>query len=177
MAKNSSLTSDHVVHARPTSCPTGQVTKQHPGKCETDTQPVMEKVVTRLETDRRWALARSVRALVAERDELREKLERSDAQRLYGSCQRFSLRKRTDGTHANNLTVGFLVRAPKFGVKAVDSLQDARSGRGNAGVDEQLAVAADQNGDITARSLNDSDCRAACEVRWASSRRSDGSYR
>ena len=44
--------------------------------------------------------------------------------------------------------------------KAVDSLQDARSGRGNAGVDEQLAVSACQNGDVTARTLDDRDITA-----------------
>jgi hypothetical protein len=33
------------------------------------------KIVSRLEMDSRWALARSVRALVAERDALKEKLE------------------------------------------------------------------------------------------------------
>jgi hypothetical protein len=35
----------------------------------------MGKVVSRLEADSRWALARSVRALVVERDALKEKLE------------------------------------------------------------------------------------------------------
>ena len=35
----------------------------------------MGKVVSRLEMDSRWALARSVRALVAERDALKEKLD------------------------------------------------------------------------------------------------------
>ena len=38
----------------------------------TDTKYVIEKVVARLEADSRWALARSVRALVAERDALKE---------------------------------------------------------------------------------------------------------
>jgi hypothetical protein len=33
------------------------------------------KTVSRLEMDSRWALARSVRALVAKRDALKEKLE------------------------------------------------------------------------------------------------------
>jgi len=36
---------------------------------------VIGKVVSRLEADSRWALARSVRALVAERDGLKEKLD------------------------------------------------------------------------------------------------------
>jgi hypothetical protein len=36
------------------------------------------KVVSRLQMDSRWALARSVRALVAERDALKEKLESTE---------------------------------------------------------------------------------------------------
>jgi hypothetical protein len=35
----------------------------------------VSKIVSRLEMDSRWALARAVRALVAERDELKEKLD------------------------------------------------------------------------------------------------------
>jgi hypothetical protein len=41
----------------------------------TSTPYAMGKVVSHLEMDSRWALARSVRALVAERDALKEKLE------------------------------------------------------------------------------------------------------
>ena len=41
----------------------------------TSTLYVMEKVVSRLEMDSRCALARSVRALVAERDVLKGKLD------------------------------------------------------------------------------------------------------
>jgi hypothetical protein len=37
---------------------------------------VIGKIVSRLEMDSRWALARSVRALVAERDRLKEKMEK-----------------------------------------------------------------------------------------------------
>jgi hypothetical protein len=49
--------------------------KEFPGKIDTTTPYVIGKVVSRLEMDSRWALARSVRALVAERDALKEKLE------------------------------------------------------------------------------------------------------
>ncbi len=59
---------------RTNKLPHGRVNKDHPGKCQTDTPYVMSHVVGRLETDRRFALARSVRALVAERDTLQEKL-------------------------------------------------------------------------------------------------------
>ena len=44
--------------------------------------------------------------------------------------------------------------------KAVGSVQDARAGRGNAGIDEHLAVGAGQNGDIPARALDDRDIAA-----------------
>jgi hypothetical protein len=50
------------------------VSKEFPGKVDTSTPYVIGKVVSRLEMDSRWALARSVRALVAERDALKEKL-------------------------------------------------------------------------------------------------------
>ena len=46
-----------------------------PRQADTSTPYVIGKVVSRLEMDSRWALARSVRALVAERDALRGKLE------------------------------------------------------------------------------------------------------
>jgi hypothetical protein len=52
-----------------------QVTPDHPGKIDTSSAYVMSHVVARLEQDSRWALARSVRSLVAERDLLREQLE------------------------------------------------------------------------------------------------------
>ena len=52
-----------------------QVTPDHPGKCQTDTPYILSHVVGRLEMDSRWALSRSVRALLAERDLLREQLE------------------------------------------------------------------------------------------------------
>jgi hypothetical protein len=55
--------------------PYPQVSKEFPGKLDTSTPYVIGKVVSRLEMDSRWALARSVRALVAERDALREKLD------------------------------------------------------------------------------------------------------
>jgi hypothetical protein len=42
---------------------------------DTSTPYVIGKVVSRLEMDSRWALARSVRALVAERDALKERLD------------------------------------------------------------------------------------------------------
>jgi hypothetical protein len=54
--------------------PYPQVSQKFPGKIDTSTPYVIGKVVSRLEMDSRWALARSVRALVAERDALREKL-------------------------------------------------------------------------------------------------------
>jgi hypothetical protein len=52
-----------------------QVTPDHPGKCQTDTPYILSHVVGRLEMDSRWALSRSVRALLAERDLLCEQLE------------------------------------------------------------------------------------------------------
>jgi hypothetical protein len=55
--------------------PHPQVSKEFPGKIDTSTPYVIGKVVSRLEMDSRWALARSVRALVAERDALRGKLD------------------------------------------------------------------------------------------------------
>ena len=55
--------------------PHPQVSKEFPGKLDISTPYVIGKVVSRLEADSRWALARSVRALVAERDALKEKLE------------------------------------------------------------------------------------------------------
>jgi hypothetical protein len=54
--------------------PYPQISKEFPGKVDTSTPYVMGKIVSRLEMDSRWALARSVRALVAERDALKEKL-------------------------------------------------------------------------------------------------------
>ena len=55
--------------------PHPQVSTEFPGTIDTSTPYVIGKVVSRLEMDSRWALARSVRALVAERDALKEKLE------------------------------------------------------------------------------------------------------
>jgi hypothetical protein len=55
--------------------PHAQVSQESPGKIDTSTPYVIGKVVSRLEMDSRWALARSVRALVAERDALKEKLD------------------------------------------------------------------------------------------------------
>jgi hypothetical protein len=55
--------------------PYPHVTKEFPDKIDTSTPYVIGKVVSRLELDSRWALARSVRALVAERDALKEKLD------------------------------------------------------------------------------------------------------
>jgi hypothetical protein len=55
--------------------PHPQVSKEFPGKIDTSTPYVIGKIVSRLEMDSRWALARSVRALVAERDALKDKLE------------------------------------------------------------------------------------------------------
>ena len=55
--------------------PYPHITEEFPGKIDTSTAYVMAKVVSRLEMDSRWALARSVRALVADRDALIEKLE------------------------------------------------------------------------------------------------------
>jgi hypothetical protein len=45
------------------------------GKVDTTTPYVIGKIVSRLEMDSRWALARSVRALIAERDALKGKLD------------------------------------------------------------------------------------------------------
>jgi hypothetical protein len=60
---------------RTNKLPHPQVSKEFPGKIDTTTPYVIGKVVSRLEADARWALARSVRALVAERDALKEKLD------------------------------------------------------------------------------------------------------
>ncbi len=54
--------------------PHPQVSEEFPGKIDTSTPYVIGKIVSRLEMDSRWALARSVRALVAELDALKEKL-------------------------------------------------------------------------------------------------------
>jgi hypothetical protein len=54
--------------------PHPQVSKDFQGKIDASTPYIIGKVVSRLETDSRWALARSVRAVVAERDTLKEKL-------------------------------------------------------------------------------------------------------
>jgi hypothetical protein len=55
--------------------PHPQVSKEFPGKIDTSTPYVIGKVASRLEAHSRWALARSVRALVVERDTLKEKLD------------------------------------------------------------------------------------------------------
>jgi hypothetical protein len=55
--------------------PYPHISKEFPGKVETSTPYVIGKLKLRLEMDSRWALGRSVRALVAERDALKEKLE------------------------------------------------------------------------------------------------------
>ena len=52
--------------------PYPNISKQFPGKIGTSTPYVIGKIVSRLEMDSRWALARSLRALVAERDALKE---------------------------------------------------------------------------------------------------------
>jgi len=62
-------------HRKTDRLPYPNISKEFPGKVDTSTRYVIEKVVSRLEMDSRWALARSVRALVAERDALKEKLE------------------------------------------------------------------------------------------------------
>ena len=60
--------------------PYPHISNEFPGKIDTSTQPyVIGKIVSRLEMDSRWALARSVRALVAERDALKEKIESTSA--------------------------------------------------------------------------------------------------
>ena len=55
--------------------PHPKVSQDFPGKVDISTPYVIGKVVSRLEADSRWALARSVRALVAERDTFRGKLD------------------------------------------------------------------------------------------------------
>ena len=55
--------------------PYPHISEEFPGKIDTTTPYVISKIVSRLEMDSKWALARSVRALVAERDALKEKLE------------------------------------------------------------------------------------------------------
>jgi hypothetical protein len=54
--------------------PYPHISEEFSGKIDTSTPYVIGKVVSRLEMNSRWALARSVRALVAERDALKEKL-------------------------------------------------------------------------------------------------------
>ena len=58
---------EHAVQTRP-------ISKQFRGKIDTSTPYVIGKVVSRLESDSRWTLARSVHALVAERDVLKARL-------------------------------------------------------------------------------------------------------
>ena len=55
--------------------PYPHISKEFPGKIDTSTPYVISKIVSRLEMDSRWALARSIRALVAERDALKENLK------------------------------------------------------------------------------------------------------
>jgi hypothetical protein len=55
--------------------PDPHTAEQSPGEGDTSTPHVLGKVVSQLEMDSRWALARSVRALVAERDALKDKLD------------------------------------------------------------------------------------------------------
>jgi hypothetical protein len=55
--------------------PYPHISEEFPGKCDTSTPYVIGKIVSRLEMDSRWALARAVRALVVERDVLKEKLD------------------------------------------------------------------------------------------------------
>ncbi len=57
------------------SLPYPHISEQFPGEIDTTTPYVIGKIASRLEMDSRWALARSVRALVAERDALKETLE------------------------------------------------------------------------------------------------------
>jgi hypothetical protein len=61
-------------HRKTNKLPHPQVSKEFPGRIDTSTPYVIGKIVSRLEMDSRWALARSVRALLAERDALKEKL-------------------------------------------------------------------------------------------------------
>ena len=64
-----------VINARTDRLPYPHISKEFPGKVDTSTPYVIGKIVSRLEMDSRWALARSVRALVAERDALKENLK------------------------------------------------------------------------------------------------------
>ena len=63
----------------PTAPPAG--VKKFTGKIYTSTPYIIGKIVSRLEMDSRWAVARAVRALVAERDALKEKLQGSSVAR------------------------------------------------------------------------------------------------
>jgi hypothetical protein len=74
---------DHVRgYKRRTNKPPFQnVSQDHSGKIDTSTRYILEKVCTRLQADSRWALSRSVESLVAERDELKEKLAALSADR------------------------------------------------------------------------------------------------
>ena len=69
--------------------PYPHISKQFPGKVETTTPYVIGKIVPAWRMERWWALARSVRALVAECDALKEKFENSSdpmAQEFNGAC-------------------------------------------------------------------------------------------
>jgi hypothetical protein len=63
------------VQRKTNKLPHPQVSREFPGKVETCTSFVIGKIVSRLEMDSRWALARSVSGLVAERDAWKERLE------------------------------------------------------------------------------------------------------
>ena len=76
--------------------PYPHISEQFPGKIDTTTPYVIGKVVSRLEMDSRWALARSVRALVAERDALKGKLE---------SSEQVEIGKRLNNARANGRTL------------------------------------------------------------------------
>ena len=71
-----SAVSDHTrgYRRKTNRLPYPHISKEFPGKVDTTTPYVIGKVVSRLEMDSRWALTRSVRALLAERDTLKEKL-------------------------------------------------------------------------------------------------------
>jgi hypothetical protein len=75
---------------KPTTCRTRRCPRNFRAKSTPLTPYVIGKIVSRLEMDSRWALARSVRALVAERDALKENLKavsRSNRQEVeYRAC-------------------------------------------------------------------------------------------
>ena len=91
------------------------MSKEFPGKIYASTPYIIGKVVSRLEMDSRWALGRSVWALVAERDELKGKLESHRATRFRQSLM------------TSVLTAAMLLRATGVSGKPPEMLRSGPS--------------------------------------------------